>query len=67
VVVAALAEASQAATASLANQPPPDVLTARIIVTAFGPNNAHVIRSATVRLGAALPHGYEILAWRDGR
>jgi general secretion pathway protein K len=66
VVAAALAEASRAATASLANQPPPDVLTARITATTFGANSAHATRSAIVRLGAALPLGYEILSWRDG-
>ena len=32
----------------------------------FGPNNAQVTRSAIVRLGAALPRGYDVLAWRSG-
>ena len=65
VVATALAETSQAGAASFANQPPPDVLTTRITATAFGPNNARVTRSAIVRLGAVLPTGFQVLAWRD--
>ncbi len=64
-VAAALAEASQGGITSFANQPPPDVVTTRITATAFGPNNARVTRSAIVRLGAALPTGFQVLAWRD--
>jgi general secretion pathway protein K len=66
VVATALAEASQVGPAVSANQPPPDVLTVRITAIALGPSNARVARSAIVRLGAALPSGYEVLAWRDG-
>jgi general secretion pathway protein K len=66
IVAAALAESAQVAAAPSANQPPPDVLTTRITATAFGPNNAQVTRSAIVRLGAALPRGYDVLAWRSG-
>jgi general secretion pathway protein K len=66
VVAAALAEASQAAAAPLAAQPPPDVLTVRITAIAFGPNNARVTRSAIVRVGPALPRGYEVQAWGNG-
>ena len=65
-VAAALAEAAQATAAPSAAQPPPDMLTTRMTVTAFGSSNATVIRSANVRFGAALPRGYEVLAWRDG-
>jgi general secretion pathway protein K len=65
VVAAALAETLQAGPAVSANQLPPDVLITRITATASGPNNARVTRSAIVRLGAVLPSGYEVLAWRD--
>jgi len=65
VVAAALAEASQGPAVS-ADQPPPDVLTTRITAIAFGPSNARVTRSAIVRLGAALPRGYEVIAWDNG-
>jgi hypothetical protein len=66
VIAAALAQTSQAGSVASANQPPPDILTTRITATAFGPNSAGVTRSAIVRLGATLPRGYEVLAWRDG-
>jgi general secretion pathway protein K len=59
-VAVALAAASQATTASPALQPPPDMLTTRITATAIG-----ITRTAVVRVGAMLPRGYEILAWRD--
>jgi general secretion pathway protein K len=66
IVAAALAEAAQAAPAPSAVQPPPDVLTTRITATAFGSNDARLTRSAVVRIGAALPVGYEVLAWGNG-
>ena len=62
-VATALAEVSQIAAAFSANQPPPDVLTARITATAFGRGNARVAQFAIVRLGAMLPRGYEVLVW----
>jgi general secretion pathway protein K len=62
-VAAALASAASTEPVLSPNQPPLDVLTTRITATAFGPNGAEVTRSAVVRIGAALPDGYEILAW----
>jgi len=35
---------------------------APVTATALGPNNAHVTRSAIIRLGAALPRRFDILA-----
>ena len=64
-VAAALAAALQAPAVPSAAQPPPDLLTTRITASAFGSGNAHVILTAIVRFGAALPRGYEVLAWRD--
>jgi general secretion pathway protein K len=67
VVATTLANIAQAAAAPISpNQPPPDLLTVRITATAFGPDNARVTRSAIVRVGAALPGGYSVLAWRSG-
>jgi general secretion pathway protein K len=63
VVAAALTAASQAEVAPSPLQPPPDVLTARITATAFGPTNASATRFAIIRFGAMLPSGYQILAW----
>jgi general secretion pathway protein K len=63
IVAAALAAASQAEAVPSALQPPPDVLTTRITATAFGSGNASATRFAIVRFGAALPSGYEVLAW----
>jgi hypothetical protein len=63
-VVAVLAESSQAEAIPSASQPPPDVLTTRITATASGLGNANVTRSAIVRFGAALPAGYQALAWK---
>jgi general secretion pathway protein K len=63
IVAAALATASRADIAPSPLQPPPDVLTTRITATAFGPGNASATRFAIVRLGAALPGGYQVLAW----
>ncbi len=42
---------------------PQDVLTVRIIAAARGPGNAHVVRTAVVRIGASLPQGYMVAAW----
>ena len=64
-VATALASVATTEPGISANQPPPDVLTARITATASGPNNAQVTRSAVVRFGAALPRGYAVLAWGD--
>jgi general secretion pathway protein K len=64
-VAAVLAESSQAEAIPSPSQPPPDVLTTRITAAAFGVGNASVTRSAIVRFGAALPAGYQVLAWRD--
>lgn len=66
VVAAALAEALQVESIPSAGQPPPDVLTTRITTTAFGSSNARVTRSAVARFGAALPGGYQVLAWGNG-
>jgi general secretion pathway protein K len=63
IVAAALATAPHAGPALAADQPPPDVLSVRITATALGPDNARVTRSASVRFGAMLPGGYEILSW----
>jgi general secretion pathway protein K len=65
IVAAALVETAQATTAPSAAQPPPDMLTTRITATAIDAHDAHVTRSAIVRVGAMLPRCYEILAWRD--
>ena len=51
-----------AVTAS-ANQAAENPLLVRMTATASGPNNARVQRSAIVRVGAALPGGYAVLAW----
>jgi general secretion pathway protein K len=63
IVAAALAAASRAEIAPSPLQPPPDVLTTRIVAAAFGPSNASLTRSAIVRFGAVLPSGYQVLAW----
>jgi general secretion pathway protein K len=65
-VTAALAETSQVGAVPSAVQPPPDVLTTRITTMAFGSSNARVTRSAVARFGAALPGGYQVLAWGNG-
>jgi general secretion pathway protein K len=65
-VAAALAETAQGAPAPSPAQPPPDVLTIRVTATAFGARDARVTRSAVVRIGAALPQGYQVLAWSNG-
>ena len=41
----------------------PELLTIRITALASGPGNAHVIRTAVVRIGPNSPQGYSILAW----
>lgn len=48
-----------------ANQTPPDALTVRVTALADGPGNARVTRRAVVRIGAATPAGYSVLAWRS--
>jgi general secretion pathway protein K len=65
-VAAALSVFAHVVTAPSAAQPPPDVLTTRITATAFGMRNASVTRSAVIRIGAALPLGYEVLARGNG-
>jgi general secretion pathway protein K len=65
VVAAVVAESSQVESVPSADQPPPDVLTTRITAMALGSNNARVARSAIARFGAALPGGYQVLAWRN--
>jgi general secretion pathway protein K len=64
VVAAALSLASQVSPAApSANLSPPDLSTVRITASASGPGNALVIRFAVARTGAALPQGYQTLAW----
>jgi general secretion pathway protein K len=65
VVATALASITQAGAVS-PNQPPPDVLTLRIMATAFGSDNARVTTKAVVRVGVMLPGGYAVLAWGSG-
>jgi general secretion pathway protein K len=63
-VAAALAQISPLPQAPApANQPLPDLVTARIKASAFGPGNARVTKTAIVRVGPALPGGYTVLAW----
>jgi general secretion pathway protein K len=57
----AIGQAPQAPTA--ANQSQPQMLTARITASAFGPSNARLTRVAIVRIWAMLPHGYTVLSW----
>jgi general secretion pathway protein K len=65
-VAAALALLPPAnSSAPLANPAIQDQLTARITAAASGPRNARVIRVAVVRIGAALPQGYTVLAWEN--
>ena len=66
IVAEALAEVAETTPAPSADQPPPDVLTVRITAAAFGPHDARVTRCVIVRIGAVLPLGYEMLAWRNG-
>jgi general secretion pathway protein K len=64
VVAAALAQLPQVGTnAPPAAPTPQDVMTVRIIAAAVGPGNAHVSRTAVVRVGSSLPQGYSVLAW----
>jgi general secretion pathway protein K len=64
VVAAAVAQLPQlGGTPTPTAAAPQDVLTVRIIATAAGPGNAHVTRSAVVRIGSTLPQGYAVLAW----
>lgn len=67
VVAAALAEVSLASQAPVAaNQPPPDLVTARIKASTVGRGNARATETAIVRIGAMLPGGYAVLAWSRG-
>jgi general secretion pathway protein K len=62
----ALAIVAQSAGGQAAIDPTsPDIVTARISATAIGPGKARVERVAVVRIGAALPNGYTVLAWGD--
>jgi general secretion pathway protein K len=60
-VLAGIGQVPQAAVPE--DQPPPDLVLARITATAFGPSNARVKKSAIVRIGAMLQGGYAVLAW----
>jgi general secretion pathway protein K len=63
-VATALAMVAQSGGESAPVDPtPPDIVTARITALASGPGNARVQRVAVVRIGAALPNGYTVLAW----
>jgi general secretion pathway protein K len=69
VVAAALTLSLSAAPGQLAtpvNQPAAELLTLRITALASGPGNARVVRTGVVRIGAALPQGYTMLAWGSG-
>ena len=64
IVAAALSQIRPVAPiAASASQVPDNPLIVRMIATALGPSNARVQRSAIVRVGAALPGGYAVLAW----
>jgi general secretion pathway protein K len=64
VVQTALAVIAQSGGTGLVVDPtPPDIVTARITAVASGPGKASVERAAVVRIGAALPIGYSVLAW----
>jgi general secretion pathway protein K len=64
VVAAALAVISSGSPGlAPANQPTPDLITARIKASAVGPGDARVTKTAIVRVGAMLPGGYSVLAW----
>jgi general secretion pathway protein K len=65
IVAAALAlSARQAGPAvSPAGSATPEPVTIRITALASGPGNAHVVRTAVVRLGPTSPQGYGILSW----
>ncbi len=66
VVAAALARLPHTGDSQLpADQQGADLQTVRIIATAQGPGNARVVRTAIVQVGAMLPSGYNILAWRS--
>jgi general secretion pathway protein K len=67
VVAAALAQAGTPTSVQVAADPPPDVLTTRITANATSLGNGQARRRAVVRFGAALPLGYQVLAWSDGR
>lgn len=66
IVAAAVNQVGHATAFPLAGEAPPDVITTRIIATTVGPGDGRATRRAVVRFGAALPSGYEVLAWGDG-
>ncbi|TMJ50196.1 MAG: general secretion pathway protein GspK [Alphaproteobacteria bacterium] len=67
IVTAALAEIRVASQVPApANQTPENPVIVRITASALGPSNARVQRSAIIRVGAALPGGYTVLAWGSG-
>ena len=49
-----------------ANQAPENPVIVRMTASGLGPSNARVQRSAIIRVGAALPGGYAVLAWGSG-
>jgi hypothetical protein len=65
IVAAALAllTPQTGAAASPAIQAAADLSTVRITALASGPGNAHVVRTAVVRIGPTAPQGYTVLAW----
>lgn len=66
VVAAALARLPHTGDAqAAAAQQNADLATVRIVATAQGPGNARVTRTAIVQIGAVLPGGYSVLAWRN--
>jgi general secretion pathway protein K len=66
VVRAALALVAQSGAPPIpGDQTPPDIVTVRVTAAASGPGKARVRRAAVVRIGAALPNGYSVLAWGD--
>lgn len=66
IVAQTIFQIANAGSSPVANQPPPDLITTRITATALGPGKACVTRSAIVRFGPMLVHGYEVLFWGRG-
>lgn len=67
VVAAALDRFEQSGAAKTPRTDNPEMLTARISATAFGPGNATVSRMAVVRVDRSLPWGYAMLFWGTPR
>ncbi len=66
-VAAAIGISSQVtANPGAAAAPPSEGLTVRIHVSAKGPDNALLTRTAVVRIGSRLANGYSVLAWNSG-